>query len=187
KAYIFDCDGTLADSMPLHYRAWKKAVGEHGGDFPEDLFYSWGGRPTIHIVDDLNKRFALKMPLEETVRRKEDFYLKLIPEVKPVVPVVELMHRFHGTAPMAVASGGHRELVNATLGALGLLDYFDTTVCADDYEHGKPSPEPFLLAAKRMGVKPEDCLVFEDGRPGVEAAVAAGMEYVFIPTPAPVE
>ncbi|MFV0415786.1 MAG: HAD family hydrolase [Chthoniobacterales bacterium] len=187
KAYIFDCDGTLADTMPLHYRAWKKAVGEHGGDFPEDLFYSWGGRPTIVIVNELNERFGLKMPPEETVRRKENYYLELIPEVKPVPPVVELMHRYHGTAPLAVASGGHRELVEATLNSLGLVKYFDTMVCAEDYVHGKPSPEPFLLAAKRMGVEPQDCLVFEDGQLGVDAAVAAGMQYVFVPTPAPQE
>jgi len=182
KGYIFDCDGTLADTMPLHYRAWKKAMDELGGQFPEDLFYAWGGKPTITIVRELNQMFGLELDPEATVKRKEELYKDLIPEVQPIAPVVELMRRFHGMAPMAVASGGHRELVVGTLDVLGLTDFFDAIVCAEDYEHGKPAPDPFLIAAERIGVAPEDCLVFEDGPLGVEAAKAAGMLYVFVPT-----
>ena len=83
---------------------------------------------------------------------------------------------------MAVASGGHHELVDATLGVLGIAGLFDAVVCAEDYERGKPAPDPFLVSAKRMGVRPEDCVVFEDSPTGIEAAEAAGMAHVFVPT-----
>jgi len=182
--YIFDCDGTIADTMPLHYRAWTKAMEKFGGQFPEDLFYAWGGTPTITIVKMLNEKFGLSMDPEATVAFKEDCYLKMLPEVQPIAAVVELVKQYHGKAPMAVASGGNRQLVLGSLGALGLVGYFDAIICAEDYEHGKPSPDPFLVAAKAIGVPPQDCLVFEDSPIGVKAAEAAGMEWVLVPSPA---
>lgn len=187
KAYIFDCDGTIADTMPAHFKAWTRAMNELGGTFPEDLFYAWGGRPTTAIVQDLNRRFGTKLDLVETPRIKERYFLELIPEVLPIEPVVALVKQFHGTAPMAVASGGHREIVVKTLDALGLTPYFETIVAMEDVEHGKPAPDPFLEAARRLGVEPAECLVFEDSPTGVEAAKAAGMRYVLVPGPATVE
>lgn len=183
KAYIFDCDGTIADTMPAHFKAWTRAMNELGGTFPEDLFYSWGGRPTTAIVQDLNHRFGTKLDLVETPRLKERYFLELIPEVLPIEPVVALVKQFHGTAPMAVASGGHREIVVRTLNALGLTQYFDTIVAMEDVENGKPAPDPFLEAARRLGVAPAECLVFEDSPTGIEAAKAAGMRYVLVPAP----
>jgi beta-phosphoglucomutase family hydrolase len=185
KAYIFDCDGTIADTMPAHFKAWTRAMNELGGTFPEDLFYSWGGRPTTAIVQDLNARFGTKLDLVETPRIKEQYFLELIPEVLPIEPVVALVKQFHGTAPMAVASGGHREIVVKTLDALGLTQYFETIVAMEDVVNGKPAPDPFLEAARRLGVEPGACLVFEDSPTGIEAAKAAGMQYVFVPVPAP--
>lgn len=182
KGYIFDCDGTLTDNMPLHYRAWSRAMRDFGGQFPEELFYSWGGRPTLVITEDLNKRYGLKMDPEEVVRHKEKYYLEMIPQVQPLKPVVEFVHRFHGKAKLAVASGGHRHLVESTLKALGILSLFDVIVAVEDYQRGKPDPEPFLLAAQRMGVAPADCLVFEDSPIGIQAAEAAGMQSVLVPT-----
>lgn len=182
--YIFDCDGTLADTMPLHFRAWNRTMQEEGGDFPEDLFYAWGGRPAAEIVEELNARCGLSMPVTETVNRKEGYFSDLLPEVEPIEAIVEVVRRMHGKAPMAVASGGHRELVLATLDYLGIRDLFGAVVCAEDYERGKPAPDPFLEAARRLGVPPENCLVFEDSPTGIEAAQAAGMEYVFVPRPA---
>lgn len=184
KAYIFDCDGTIADTMPAHFKAWTRAMKELGGTFPEDLFYSWGGRPTTAIVRDLNRRFGTKLDLVETPRIKERYFRELIPEVLPIEPVVALVKQFHGTAPMAVASGGHREIVVKTLDALGLTPYFGTIVAMEDVEHGKPAPDPFLEAARRLGVEPSACLVFEDSPTGIEAAKAAGMRYVLVPAPA---
>jgi HAD superfamily hydrolase (TIGR01509 family) len=181
--YIFDCDGTIADNMPLHYRAWSMAMADFGGEYPEDLFYAWGGRPTAVIVGLLNEKYGLALDVDETVQRKEKYYLSLIPEVIPVPEVMEIVKSMHGTAPLSVASGGHRELVEATLDVLGIRDLFQAIVCAEDYERGKPHPEPFLLAAKLMSVPPEDCVVFEDSPIGIEAAKAANMAWVHVPGP----
>ena len=182
--YIFDCDGTLADTMPLHFRAWTRAMDDFGGKFPEGLFYSWGGKPTSVIVVELNAMFGLSLDVEKTVRRKEDYYLALIPEVKPVGLVLGFAKTIHGSAPLAVASGGHHELVDATLAALGVTELFDAVVCAEDYANGKPAPDPFLEAARQLGVPARDCVVFEDSPTGIEAAEAAGMAHVFVPTAA---
>jgi len=180
--YIFDCDGTIADTMPLHFRAWTRAMEEFGGRFPEELFYSWGGKPTDVIVVQLNRMFGLSLDVAKTVRFKEDCYLSLISEVTPVQPVLDFANSLCGSAPMAIASGGHHELVDATLASLGITGLFDAVVCAEDYLHGKPAPDPFLEAAKRLGVPPCDCVVFEDSPTGIEAAEAAGMAHVFVPT-----
>ncbi len=181
--YIFDCDGTLADNMPLHYRAWSRAMEDFGGRYPEELFYEWGGRPTAMIVEALNARYGFSMDVASVVRRKEDYYLELIPEVGPLVEVVEIAREMHGRVPLAVASGGHRELVVATLDALGITPWFQAVVCAEDYERGKPHPDPFLLAAKLIGVPAAECVVFEDSPTGIEAAKAAGMSWVYVPGP----
>ncbi len=178
--YIFDCDGTLADNMPLHYRAWARAMEDFGGTYPEELFYQWGGRPTANIVAELNDRFGLSMDIDAVVHRKEKYYFELIPEVQPLAEVVEIARATRGKVPLSVASGGHRELVVATLQALGILEWFDAVVCAEDYDRGKPHPDPFLLAAKLMNVPPAGCVVFEDSPTGIEAAKAAGMEWVFV-------
>lgn len=184
KAYIFDCDGTIADTMPAHFKAWTRALDELGGTFPEDLFYAWGGKPTTVIVRQLNEKFGTNLDVNVVPVVKERYFAELIPEVLPIEPVVALVKQFHGTAPMAVASGGHREIVIKTLDALGLTQYFDTIVGMEDVEHGKPAPDPFLEAARRLGVDPEACLVFEDSPTGIKAAIAAGMKYVLVPTPA---
>ena len=181
--YIFDCDGTIADNMPLHYRAWSMAMADFGGEYPEELFYAWGGRPTAVIVGLLNEKYGLALDVDETVQRKEKYYLTLIPEVVPVPEVMEIVKSMHGTVPLSVASGGHRELVEATLDVFGIRDLFQAIVCAEDYERGKPHPEPFLLAAKLMSVPPEDCVVFEDSPIGIEAAKAANMAWVHVPGP----
>jgi len=180
--YIFDCDGTIAHTMPLHYRAWKRTLDEAGGEFPEELFYEWGGRPAAEIVVSLNARCGLTMPVDATVERKEGYFLELLHEVEPIEPVLEIARRMHGVAPLAVASGGHREIVLKTLDYLGIAGLFDAVVGYEDYERGKPAPDPFLEAARRIGVPPADCLVFEDSPTGVEAAKAAGMQFVFVPS-----
>jgi HAD superfamily hydrolase (TIGR01509 family) len=181
--YIFDCDGTLADNMPLHYRAWSRAMADFGGKYPEELFYEWGGRPTAHIVAALNERFGLAMDVDAVVRRKEKYYFEMIPELQPMTEVVDFARATRGKSRLSVASGGHRELVVATLHALGIFEWFDAVVCAEDYERGKPHPDPFLLAAKLMGVSPGECVVFEDSPTGIEAAKAAGMAWVFVSPP----
>jgi HAD superfamily hydrolase (TIGR01509 family) len=183
KAYLFDCDGTIADSMPLHYVAWKKALSEWKCEFAEDVFYAWGGMPVAEIISTLNAMQGLSMPVEEVARRKEALYFKMISELKAVPEVLEHIVASHGRIPFAVVSGSTRDSVVASLEALGILDKFDTLVCAGDYGRSKPDPEPFLIAAKRLGVSPGDCLVFEDTEMGIQAATAAGMASVKILQP----
>ncbi len=180
RAFIFDCDGTLADNMPLHYEAWSQAMEDHGASYPEELFYAWGGVPTADIVARLNTKFGLSLDVNSVVERKEDYYRAMIPHVRPKVDVVEVVHRHHGKLPLAVASGGHRDLVERTLVALGIREFFDAVIVAEDYERGKPAPDPFLVAAARLKVLPQHCLVFEDSATGAEAAQAAGMAWVLV-------
>ncbi len=182
-AYLFDCDGTIADSMPLHYIAWKKALAEWNCTFDEQLFYTLGGTPVAEIVSLLNKKQGLSMPVESVSSRKENLYMELLPQLKAVPEVVEQIDAQHGRIPFAVVSGSTRESVTASLDSLKLLDRFDTMVCAGDYEKSKPDPECFLLAASKLGVAPESCLVFEDTDMGIQAARAAGMASVKIPPP----
>ncbi len=180
RAFIFDCDGTLADNMHLHYAAWSRTMADFGGSYPEELFYEWGGVPTADIVHRLNERFGLSMEAPEVVERKEHYYRETIPQVGPNEDVTAIVHAYHGRLPLAVASGGHRDLVDRTLHALGIHELFDAVVTAEDYAHGKPSPDPFLQAAELLRVAPEHCLVFEDTATGVAAARAAGMRWVLV-------
>jgi HAD superfamily hydrolase (TIGR01509 family) len=183
QAYLFDCDGTIVDSMPLHYRAWKKALAEWNCEFEEKLFYALGGMPVAEIISTLNQTHGLQMPVKLVERRKESFYFELLSELTAVPEVLEHVERAHGRIPFAVVSGSTRESVTASLVALKLLDRFDTLVCAGDYTKSKPDPEAFLIAASRLGVTPEKCLVFEDTHMGIAAAKAAGMAWVKVPAP----
>lgn len=183
KAYLFDCDGTIADSMPLHFIAWSKALSEWNCKFAEDLFYAWGGMPVAEIISTLNKEQGLNMPVAEVSLRKEGLYLEILSQLKAVPEVLEHIEASHGRIPFAVVSGSTRDSVTASLKALKILDRFNTLVCAGDYQNSKPDPEPFLVAAKRLKVAPQDCLVFEDTEMGIQAATAAGMASVRIPQP----
>jgi HAD superfamily hydrolase (TIGR01509 family) len=183
KAYLFDCDGTIADSMPLHYIAWSQALGKWNCPFPEELFYSWGGMPADEAIATLNRRHGLSMPIQHVAECKESLYYDLLPQLQAVPEVLEQIELSHGQIPFAVVSGSTRDSVTASLQTLNLLDKFDTLVCAGDYQNSKPHPEPFLTAAGRLNVAPEDCLVFEDTAMGIQAATAAGMASVKILQP----
>jgi HAD superfamily hydrolase (TIGR01509 family) len=175
RGLVFDCDGTIADTMPLHYRAWLSATREHGRDFPEALFYEMAGIPTSRIAQLLNERHGYSLPVAETARRKEQLYLKLIHEIQPIEPVVQIVRRYAGKLPMAVATGGTRAICTRTLTALDVVQFFAAIVTADDVLHGKPAPDIFLEAARRIDVPPGKCCAFEDGELGIQSARAAGM------------
>ena len=183
RAYLFDCDGTIVDSMPLHYVAWRKSLAEWNCEFAEELFYAWGGRPVTEIIAALNEQHGLDMPVDAVAKRKESLYYEQLPQLKAIPEVVEHIEAQHGRIPFAVVSGSRRNSVVGSLTALNLLDKFETLVCAEDYKNGKPAPDGFLLAAERLGIAPEDCLVFEDTDMGIEAATAAGMASVRVPQP----
>lgn len=184
EALIFDLDGTLADSMPAHFKAWCKALEEHGAPsvFPEDVFYAMGGRPTRDIVEIINGEQGLHLDPDGVALSKKRHFLEHLDEIELIEEVSEFARDHRGQVPMAVASGGSREVVEKTLQLLGISDWFDEVVTSNDVENGKPAPDIFLEAAERMEVAPENCVVFEDGRAGIEAAREAGMEVVVVPT-----
>jgi beta-phosphoglucomutase family hydrolase len=183
NAYLFDCDGTIVDSMPLHYIAWKKTLSEWNCAFDEQNFYEWGGMPIAEIISCLNQKHGLNMPVHTVERRKELLYYELLPQLTAVPEVLEHIDAQHGRLPFAVVSGSTRKSVTASLHSLNLLDKFDTMVCAGEYNKSKPDPECFLLAASKLGVSPSTCLVFEDTEMGIQAAKSAGMAWVKVPPP----
>jgi beta-phosphoglucomutase family hydrolase len=175
---VFDCDGTIADTMPLHYEAWVEALGQFKVEFPEALFYEMAGIPSARIVEILNERHGHDLAVQATADYKEELYVRLIPRVRPIAPVVKLIEQYAGRLPMAVATGGTRAICTKTLSALDLLHHFQHVVTADDVEHGKPAPDIFLEASRRIGVPPTQCVAFEDADLGVQAARAAGMKVI---------
>lgn len=182
--YIFDCDGTLVDTMPLHYRAWERAMQRAGlqGPLDEEFFYSLGGMPTRKVAAVFAKHYGLTIDEDYVFHHKEELFLEMQAEMKVIQPVVEFAKKLHGRKPMSVASGGPKPVVKKTLELMHLADLFPVVVTPEDVAHGKPAPDMFLLAAKKMGVPPEKCLVFEDAGPGFEAAAAAGMQCVRVPS-----
>jgi HAD superfamily hydrolase (TIGR01509 family) len=175
---IFDCDGTLADTMPLHYRAWAETLALSGAAMSEALFYELGGVPTEEIVRILNARHGYQLSVRETAVDKEERYEALLPQAPAVRPVVALARSLCGQLPLAVASGGIRRLVDKTIAALDLTHCFQAIKTAEDVVHGKPAPDLFLAAATALGVPPDRCLVYEDSDLGLEAARRAGMRWV---------
>jgi len=175
---IFDCDGTLADTMPIHLIAWRAMLGEHGLVFPEKQFYGFAGMPSNKIIAILaNEQGKPKSP-EETaamVTDKEHRYVQKLSEVTPIAVVLEIASRHRGVLPMAVASGGEGWVVRKTLQVIGALDWFAAVVGAEDTARHKPQPDVFLEAARRLGVEPKGCVVFEDSDLGIQAAQSAGM------------
>ena len=182
--YIFDCDGTLADSMPMHFRAWCEALTRAGTDFvfEEQLYYSWAGVSTRGVVERLNAIHGTALDPAEVAAIKETIYLESLASVPPIVPVRDFARQIAQVRPVAVATGGWRHVVTQTLEAVGLGGVFSVIVTPEDVVHGKPAPDMFLLAAQRMGVDARRCVVFEDGQPGVDGARAAGMEVVIVPS-----
>ncbi len=181
RAYLFDLDGTVADSMPLHLISWQQAAREFGADFPEDLFWQWGGIPLPRTVEMLNERFGYTMDPKTVIHRKEQLYLTMLDQVHPIANVAAHVAKQHGHLPMAIVSGSPRLTIERTLEALHMADCFQAIVAAEDYTQGKPHPEPFLTAARLLHVPPGDCLVFEDADAGIQSAKAAGMQWVRVP------
>jgi len=164
--------------MPAHYQAWLEILRPHGIAFPEDRFYSMGGMPTGKILERLFSEVGRLPDIEALTRQKEAAFMEKLDEIRPVEKVVEVARRARGTTPMAVASGGHRHMVELTLRQIGILDWFPVLVAAEDTTRHKPEPDVFLEAARRLGVAPTECTVYEDTDLGIEAAQRAGMRWV---------
>ncbi|HET6558925.1 MAG TPA: HAD-IA family hydrolase [Prolixibacteraceae bacterium] len=175
KALIFDLDGTLANTMPAHYVAWRNAAERYGIDFTIELFMQLAGIPLYPTVEKLNEIFGKNINPREMGDLKEAEFeenMHLVPEIKPVT---DLVREWHGKLPMAVGTGGSRRLSLKTLEIIGLKGYFDVLVSSEDVSEFKPHPMTFIRCAELMGVAPADCEVFEDGVLGFQAARTAGM------------
>lgn len=175
-ALIFDCDGTLADTMPIHYVAWVAALREVGLVFPEEQFYAFGGMSTDAIIRVLAEEQGVDgIDVSSLKDAKEAMYLDSLAMVQPIDVVADVAHRHHGVLPLGVGSGGERWVVEKTLRQIGVLDLFATIVGADDTERHKPEPDVYLEVARRLDVDPRQCVVFEDTDIGLEAARRASM------------
>jgi HAD superfamily hydrolase (TIGR01509 family) len=184
-AHIFDCDGTVVDSMPLHYRAWVAALTEHDApfEFTESYFYASAGIAEADVTRHLNQLHGSELDPEGVVRSKQLWFQNHFHELRSIAAVEAIVRRVAAVgAPMAVASGSELCIVEPSLAAVGLRDFFPVIITPEFVKHGKPAPDMFLLAAEKMGVPPEKCLVYEDGRSGIEAAAAAGMACVYVPS-----
>ncbi len=182
-AFLYDCDGTLIDSMPLHYEAWSHGLREAGArwELPLEYFYASAGKSLEVVVRELNEEFGLSLDARLVGESKETFYHERIEGLKAFPDVAEhLRASSERKIPTGVVSGSAREAVERSLAVAGLLEWIDTIVAAEDVVRGKPDPECFLLAAERLGVDPARCLVFEDGRSGIQAAESCGMSVVFV-------
>ena len=182
--YIFDLDGTLIDTMPLHYRAWDAAMRSAGLQvtLDEDLFYSLGGVPTVRVAELIGQHYGMAVDAQRVFHEKEALFLELQADANLIQPVAEFARQAAATHPLAIASGGTRDIVQRSLELAGIHSLFKAVVTADDVVHGKPAPDIFLLAARLLGVDPTKCLVFEDAEPGIKAALAAGMQVVRVPS-----
>ena len=175
RALIFDCDGTLVDSMPLHMEAWEHALSLQEAEWDYDFFFSRKGKREEDIVREYDEIFGSSLDPSHTLELKHEYFHARLDALRRIMRVVEVARRYRGLLPMSVASGSTRETVTRQLEALGLSGLFDLVITADDDVRPKPSPDIFLEAARRLGVAPEHCQVFEDGELGLEAAHSAGM------------
>jgi HAD superfamily hydrolase (TIGR01509 family) len=178
QALIFDCDGTLADTMPLHWRAWQVVTERYRLHFPEERFYSLGGVPSRDILKMLAQEQGRELDPIAASKEKEAVYLPFLPQVQEVEVVVKIARENYGVIPMAVASGGIQTHINAVLTHLGIRHLFQAVVTSEDVTRQKPAPDIFLEAARRLGVAPQFCRAYEDTDLGLEAIRAAGMDAV---------
>ena len=178
EGLIFDCDGTLVDTMPIHFKAWSSTTKVHGLVFSEDRFYALGGVSPFEVLRILSSEQGVKVDPEAVTREKESRYMELIAEADEIPEVMQIVRENHGKIPMAVASGGTPETVEGILDHCGIRHYFDAIVTSEDVEKPKPAPDTFLEAAQRINVAPEKCRAYEDADMGMKAILAAGMDAV---------
>jgi beta-phosphoglucomutase family hydrolase len=178
KALIFDCDGTLVDTMPLHWRAWQAVTRRYGLEFSEGRFYQLGGVPAREILKMLSAEQNHPLDAVAVAKEKEATYIPFLPEVLAIEPVARIVRDNSGKLPMAVSTGGIREHVTKVLEHVSLLQFFQAVVTSEDVQRQKPAPDIFLEAARRLGVPPEFCRAYEDTDLGLQAIRSAGMEAV---------
>lgn len=181
QAYLYDCDGTLADNMQAHRDTYIQVAADKGVTITGDIIDEFAGLPIPDVVREINKRFDADFDTEEFTALKTKLYHDVyLDQIKPVEHVANHLIAYAGKVRIAVVSGGGREAITKTLAVLGLTHLVEALVCAGETPRGKPYPDPFLAAAEKLGVDPARCLVFEDGDAGVRSARAAGMDWIRI-------
>ena len=164
--------------MPLHWRAWQVITSRHQLQLPQDRFYALGGRPTRDIIATLAREAGVTLDVDQAAKVKERSFLDQLARIEAIGPVVDVVQRLRGRMPIAVVTGGYQEVCRKILAHIGLVDAFDTIVASEDTDRHKPDPEPFLEAARRLGARPERCVVWEDSDLGLEAARRGGMAWI---------
>jgi beta-phosphoglucomutase-like phosphatase (HAD superfamily) len=184
KGLIFDLDGTLADTMPLHLKAWKIACQEFGIIMTDDFLKSFTGTPGRKIAEALVRYHGLEnsVDTQQIAKRKHDLFDDMQPLVTIIKPVADIVNDYYGQMPMAIGTGGQRDTVERTLEVIGMKEFFYPIITADDVTNYKPDPETFIRCAELMKINPYDIEVFEDGDLGIEAARSAGMHPVDVRT-----
>ncbi|SUJ24700.1 Phosphatase YqaB [Sphingobacterium spiritivorum] len=181
EALLYDVDGTLADNMLAHKLSYKAAAAEYGVDLDTDLIDETAGWPTVAVAKEIAKRYQTTFDFEVFSKRKSAIFIeRFIQNTKPVDYVLAHLLANEGTKRIGIVSGGSRSTLQITLKVIDVEGRFETLVCAGDTPKGKPHPAPFLLAAEHLGVDPQKCIVLEDGDPGVQGAINAGMGWVRI-------
>ncbi|HLS94429.1 MAG TPA: HAD-IA family hydrolase [Sphingobacterium sp.] len=181
QALLYDVDGTLADNMPAHKAAYVATAAEYGIALDEQIIEELAGWPTVAVAEEIGRRYAVPLDIHPFAKRKSAIFIeRFIRETKPIDYVLAHLFANVGKKKIGIVSGGSRSTLAITLEVIDVAGKFETLVCAGDTPEGKPSPQPFLLAAQHLGVDPKDCLVFEDGDPGVQGAIGAGMGWIRI-------
>ena len=181
EAFLYDCDGTLADNMQAHKNSYVKAAGEFGFVLDPAMIDELAGWPTVEVVTEMSRRYNVSIDITAFTQRKgQIFFEEYIEHTQPIPFVVDHLKQHAGKIKIGVVSGGRRHTVERTLNVLGIHHLVETIVCAGETPKGKPFPDPFLKAALELGVAPEKCMVFEDGDPGIQSANAAGMQSIRI-------
>ncbi|MCF6331770.1 MAG: beta-phosphoglucomutase family hydrolase [Draconibacterium sp.] len=175
QGLIFDLDGTLSDSLPVHLATWNKVGDKYGFTFDPQIMYELTGRPTIEFAERIIEQYGVSEKPEILVQMKQKLFWELAHLLKPIDEVASIVKKFYGKIPMAVGTGASRKSAEIQLKALNFEKYFDALVSADDVSKHKPDPDTFLECARLMGVEPQFCQVFEDGDLGIAAAKSANM------------
>ena len=175
KGLIFDLDGTLANTMQYHFESWRKAVTPYGIDFTPELFLSLTGMSRWATIEKLNDMFGTSMNVIEVGTCKVDHFTTLVQQTTEIKIVADIVRKYHTILPISIGTGSTTNGANRTLKIINMHQYFDIIITSDNIENSKPHPETFLKCAELMGVNPEDCVVFEDGILGMQAAKSAGM------------
>lgn len=179
RGLIFDLDGTIIDSMPLHYEGYNHVLAPYGIHYPQDVFYSRGGIPTRDTMNMIAQNHQIKdFDIVSALEKKRLFVENNLGQLQLIDPVFSIIMSYHGKLPMAIGTGSNRRMVNQLLEIFPIGNYISQVVTSDDVTHFKPHPETFLKCASLIGVAPEHCVVFEDGKPGMQAAETAGMQVI---------